>query len=374
MQEPAAWCTPNGGGAQVGVGATFHGWTIERGLGRGPVCQSWLASRGAERAVVRVLREQFAGDGQARTEWLRASWAANRFHHARVVKVIDQGVDANGAPVIVRAWAKGATLEESLQRGTWDPVTALRLVEQVLDALEMAHAHGIVHGGLSPTNVIVTPRGSMRLVDFATTPGLQSRQAGEVDALASARVGPFTPPERHQSPPALPSEPLDIWSVGACLYFALVGAAPLDVRHDLARLLAQCGGSVASGRGQDLDDVAAVVRLALCRDPVGRYDSAYAMLGDVRRLLAGRKPKLDGALAPVPTQSASQRAALPPLSSGMHGSRDADPEPAPRRANEWRGNVMLMMAIALLVALATFVMVRERLAEEPRDTTHPAGR
>lgn len=363
MQEAATWRTASSAGNQAAGDATFHGWTIERGLVGSRVCESWLAARGTERAVLRVLRQPFAADARARDEWLRASWAANRFHHGRVVKVIEQGTDARGAPVVVRAWVRGETLEEVIQRGTLDPMAALRLIEQVLDALEMAHAHGILHGALSPSNIVVTLRGSARLVDFATTPGLYARKPDDVDALAAARIGSFTPPERRQSPPALPSEASDVWSVGACLFFAMAGAPPADSRHEGDPWLAP-GGTAAPpmpGRREDSDDIADVVRLALSRDPNDRYDSAYAMLGDIRRLLAGRKPKLDGALAPVPTQSAAQRVALPPSSSGTRGMRA---EPAPQRPrSEWLGNVLLVLAIALLVGIATFVMVRERLAD-----------
>jgi serine/threonine-protein kinase len=369
MRELVTGFTATGGEAQAPVDPTFDGWALQMALGQGPVCQSWLASRGTDKAVVRVLRQPFASQAQARSEWLRASWAANRFHHGRVVKVVGQGVAPSGAPMIVRGWARGESLDEALRRGPWDPVSALRLAEQILDALEMAHAHGIVHGGLSPTNVIVTPRRSVRLVDFAATPGLQARKAGDVDALASVRVGPFAPPERQRSSPTAPSEPLDVWSVGACLYFMLVGAPPVDSGEDLAQRMAQLTAPAAAHSGPDTDDLAAVVRLALAADPRSRYESAYAMLGDVRRLLAGRKPKLDGALAPVPTQSASHRAALPPGSSGMRQLRKTEPEPRERSTREWRGNVVLMIAFALLVALATFVMARERLAEEPTRLT-----
>ena len=69
---------------------------------------------------------------------------------------------------------------------------ALRLAEQVLDALEIAHAHGVVHGAISPTNVLVTPRGSMRLCDFATPPGMAPR--AEQDVLAARRAVRGRPP------------------------------------------------------------------------------------------------------------------------------------------------------------------------------------
>lgn len=358
MQGTTSW--RNGrddGGARIG--AVVGGWTIERLLGSGPVCDSWLAVRGEQRAVVRRPRAPYADDRAARVEWLRASWSANRFHHARIVKVIEQAVDGDGVPVVIRGFSRGEPLEDAARRGAVDVAGALRLAERLLDVLEMAHAHGILHGALTPTNVLLTPRGSVRVVDFATTPGLLARRTGASGLLATARGGPFFAPERCTRPPAPPSEQADVWSVGACLHLALGGGEPPADARPLA------------GVGED---VAAVVAMALARDPLQRYESAYAMLGDVRRLLAGRKPKLDGSLAPVPSQSLAQVPLLvpeppsPPSSSRMRPVPDlpqAAPTAAPVRpaSREWLGNLLLVLAIALLVALAAYVVVRERLAD-----------
>lgn len=346
--DPATWSAD--GPATGRVGAMLGGWTVERALGGGPVCESFLVSRGAETGVLRVLREPWWRDERVRTEWARASWAANRFQHSRVTRVLEQATDERGAPVIVRAWAKGESLEAAVKRGAVNPTSALRLTEQLLDALEMAHAHGILHGALSPTNVVVTPRGTVRLVDFATTPGVLARRSGSSHALATSRVGPFLAPERRASPPGPATELADVWGAGACLHYALVGAPPPD---DL-------GEAGLSGP----DDATAVVLLALARDPAARYESAYAMLGDIRRVLAGKKPLLDGLLGPVPSQRAP---ALPPSSSGMRGLSGAVSLPSiPPSAGQWRGNLLLMAAIAVLVGLATFVLVRERLGDTPR--------
>jgi serine/threonine protein kinase len=317
------------------------GWTLERALGGGSVCESWLGRRAGDHAVVRVLRAEVAADERSRAQWLRASWSANRFHHARTVKIIEQSTDPRGSPVIVRHFAKGETLAQAVGRGVVDATFALRLAEQLLDVLEMAHAHGILHAGISPSNVIVTAHGSVRVVDFG--------HRGE-DLIAAARVGPFSAPERRALPASPPSEQADIWSVGACLRFAL-------------------------GPALQNADVAAVVDVATAPHPSERYESAYAMLGDVRRLLSGRKPKLRGAVAPVPSQSLVEASDLgagarPPSSSGMHGlPREGAP---PGGAGEWRGNLLLLVAIALLVGLGTFVLVRERLADAPREVTPAA--
>jgi serine/threonine-protein kinase len=340
LQDSATWRARRGEGegAQTRIPpVAVCGWTIERALGVGALCESWLATRDGTLAVLRVLRPRFAADDAMRAEWIRGSWSANRFHHGRVVRVIEQSADERGTPVLVRGWVKGESLERVVQRGPLDVARALRVAEQVLDALEMAHAHGILHAGLSPSNVILTPQGSVRITDFG--------HRGE-DVLAAARVGAFSAPERRAAPGASPSEESDVWSVAACLRFALA-SRPLNA------------------------DVMAVIDRAMAPDPCDRYESAYAMLGDVRRLLAGRQPKLRGALAPVPSQSFA-RPPLgednrpPPSSSGLRGLRGTAPPATPPPAGEWRGNALLVMAIAVLVGLATFVLVRERMADAPR--------
>jgi serine/threonine-protein kinase len=354
MQKLATPVTGGQKGEPRLVGGSLSGWAIERALSPGPTCRSWLVTKGGQRAVVRVLRQRLAVDRRAREQWLRASWAPNRFHHARVIRVIEQGSDERGTPVVVREWAEGQALQEKVDCAPLDPAFALRLAAQLLDALEMAHAHGIVHGALTPSNVVVTSRGSVRLVDFATSPWLLGRDAGSHDLLASARLGPFTAPEQRNARRWAPGEPSDVWSVGACLYFSLVGRPPTAPFEETQ--LARAAGA----------DVAAVVGYSLSRDPLARYESAYAMLGDVRRLLAGRKPKLDGSVTPL-SQNVSQRddpnAIRTPSSTTSRIFRPIGPPPAQHLPGEWRGNVLLMIAISLLVGLASFVLVRERLAD-----------
>jgi serine/threonine-protein kinase len=341
MHAETTTAVPAERGAATARASTLCGWTIERALGVGPVCASFLGARGAQRAVLRVLGSAIAADADARAEWLRASWAANRFHHSRVVKVLDQGVDSRGTPVIVRGFAQGQPLGEAIRDGRLDLTGILRLVEQLLDALEMAHAHGVLHGAITPTNVVVTPRGTARLLDFAATPGLFGRRSPASEALAASRLGPLLAPERRFSPPGPATELSDVWGVGVCLQYALGPLAGVS------------------------EDVSAVAALASATEPSRRYESAYAMLGDVRRLLAGKRPRLDASLGPVPSQHA-----LPPSSSGTRGvddAADAGARAPTAGAPERRGNVLLVLAIAVLVGAAAFVVVRERLTDAGRE-------
>ena len=183
---------------------------------------------------------------KARNEWARASWAANRFQHARGDEDDPGAADrrraarppsscvrgrsgrvargyARGAAAWTRGW-RSASPSSSSMRSRWRTRT------------------GVLHGALSPTNVVVTPRGTVRLLDFATTPGLLARRSGVSEALArvsrpswppsSARIASNRP---RGPPPHRPSSPTS-GRCGACLYFALAGeGAPLRRARALRR-------------------------------------------------------------------------------------------------------------------------------------------
>jgi serine/threonine protein kinase len=382
--------------AQQKLGLTLKGWRLGGLLGVGPISAAYDATRGvqdgASRGVVRIVIGSLAKNERARTQFIRAAYAASRFQHPRVIAVSGDGTDETGAPFVVRPWVDAEPLAMLVEReGPMSEVKALRLAEQVLDALEIAHAHGVVHGALTPSNLLVTPRGSIRLCDFAMPPGVGAR--AEDDVLASRRVSEWTPPERCSMSPEAATELGDLWGLGACLYFAVSKAFPrhgAETIADLARTRARPLREAALGVS---DNFAALVEHALEPDPTHRYEGAYAMLGDVRRVMAGRKPKLVDAQRPnpsgsysgtLPSRPGSHSGALPsrswhrPISSSISLADGRARQPSSGslskievRRSEWKGNVALILAIAALVGVATFVMVRERVEEE---RLYPRGR
>jgi serine/threonine protein kinase len=364
--------------AKKRVGSTMKGWRLARLLGTGPVCAAYESFRGAddsgEHVVLRVMVGNIATHERARAMLLRGAYASNRFNHPRVIPVIGDGTDEGGTPFVVRPWIDAETLDQTLGKmeGPLTEAQVLRIAEQVLDALEIAHSHGIVHGAITSRNILVTPRGSVRLCDFSVPPGMGPRTSDDVDVLAQRRIGPFSAPERCGDEPGPASEQSDIYMLAACMYYAIARENPrgkVEGSADLARTPARPVRQVAPKVSEYF---AMVVDHALSLEPEARFESAYAMLGDVRRVMAGRKPKLGDARKPVPSGSfsaiplssrdgspSSQRASmlrgdLLPLSA-THSRRAA--------GAQWRGNMALILAIALLVGVATFVMVREKVEE-----------
>lgn len=372
--------------ARARVNTSLKGWRLARLLGVGPVTACYEVVRGTkdatERAALKVMLGNIAAHERSRSIFLRAAYAANRFQHARVLPIVEDGTDDRGVAYVVRPWVDGVEpLDAYLAKkgGKLPEKEVLRIAEQALDALEMAHAHGILHGAITPANLLVTPRGSVRLCDFATPPGLGARAAAESEPLDRRRIGPFTAPERAGETLQAPAEQCDVWSLAACLYYAISGQVPQRGDANGVPSLR----TVAEGVSEDL---VALVDQGLAFDPVYRYESAYAMLGDVRRVMAGRKPKLSDAAGPIPSQSLMD-VNNPPSSRALRAAQPfgADPSTgvlggsftaarAKGRRNEWRGNAALILAIAALVGVATFVVVREKIEEDRLDEAKARAR
>jgi serine/threonine-protein kinase len=365
--------------AEGKLNATLKGWRLVKLLGVGPVTAAYEAVRGAkdakEHATLRLMIGNVAKHEGARSVFLRGAYAANRFNHSRVLPIVEDGVDEDSVPFVVRPWADAVPLDEFVKDAPMEEKRVLRLAEQVLDALEMAHAHGILHGAIHPGNVLVNSRGSIRLCDFSTPPGLGSTRttAGD-EALTGLRASPFVAPERVGVGPQPPSETSDVYSVAACLYYALTRTAPRVDAHSRVAVKPLREVNPACS-----ESVALILEHALEIDPVKRYESAYAMLGDVRRAMAGRRPKLGDATSPVPSQSMQELPQVGPPSSRRFPSSSAMRDALPksqrsgslatlreRRRRETRGNVLLILAIALLVGIATFVLIREKRATEEK--------
>jgi serine/threonine protein kinase len=368
--------------ADAYVNTQVRGWRIVKLYGVGPITAAYEAYRGTkdatERATVRIMIGDLAFNERAKSHFLRSAYAANRFQHPRVLPILEDGTTSDGAPWVARSSGNAEPLRDRVEAGGPLPEPdVLRVAEQVLDALEIAHAHGIVHGAISPTNILLTERNSIRLCDFATPPGFGMRQGSEAEPLQIEHVGPTTAPELCLETSNLRTEQADVYAVGACLYYALTGQYPrsgAQTRDELSKATAVPVEVVRPDLKSHLSDV---INHALNFDPMKRYESAYAMLGDVRRVMARRKPKLSDSTGPTPSMSASEMSTGGAPSSrkiSLRSSFRPDPLGAapskrrpPRKHAEWRGNLILVLAIASLVGVATYVMVREKMEESRRD-------
>lgn len=136
--------------------------------------------------AIKVLPPKTARDPTLRARLLREARAASALRHPHIVTIY--GVEEHdGTPMIVMECVDGDTLEARLREGPLDPEVVREILLQVLDALEAAHAEGVLHRDLKPSNLIVESGGRVRILDF----GL----ATWVDGLGPTRGDPVEPNE-----------------------------------------------------------------------------------------------------------------------------------------------------------------------------------
>ncbi|NDD28333.1 MAG: serine/threonine protein kinase, partial [Proteobacteria bacterium] len=195
-------------------------------IGEGGMAWVYLArDRRLERLVVlKVLRDDRRDDAELRERFAREARSAAGLAHPNVLTVFD--VDAHeGTPFIVLEHHAARDLAVVLrERGRIEPRRAVRMAIDVLDALECAHARGLIHRDLKPHNLLVTDRGEIKITDF----GLAKAERSDSLTRTHGMVGTprYMSPEQAQGQEIGPQT--DLYALGVVLYEMLCGKPPFD--------------------------------------------------------------------------------------------------------------------------------------------------
>jgi serine/threonine protein kinase len=199
-------------------------YALSHQIGRGGMGAVWLArDLVLGRDVALKLIGVFPGGdtpGLARAQ--REANLAARLNHPHVVAVYDFVSDGDEQWLVMES-VVGADLASLVADGGLRPAEAARLLAQVAEALAAAHAAGIVHRDVKPSNIMVTADGTAKLADF----GIARARDSTITATGSVSGSPaYLAPEVASGQPA--TEASDVWSLGATLYQALSGRQPYD--------------------------------------------------------------------------------------------------------------------------------------------------
>lgn len=299
LGRPAGSTVPRTG-AQVPSAATATGqqriplrpawnatgaWQHAETLHDGPLTVVFRARpiAGGEAAyVLKRLQPHWVDDPRAVAMLKREAIVGQTVHHRNLVPVLDAGLD-HEPYYVVTPLLEGHTLE-TLLVGQPRPALAqaLWIVRQVADALNALDAAGWMHGDVKPSNIIVSPRGHVTLIDLGFA-RRRDEMRGETD-----RPLPGTP--HYMAPEMLisrlrPDARSDLYSLGTVLYRMLAGRLPFD--GDAATVLAQqLQGRPPALRALDRsipEEISALVQRLLAKDPLRRPNSPAEL---VRQLVA----------------------------------------------------------------------------------------
>ena len=265
------------------LGATLGEFEILERIGQGGMGTVYKARQPSlDRLVaVKVLRDELAARPAFVERLYREAQAAARLQHGNVVEV--HAVDeAEGRHYIAMEYIDGPSLADLLSRqGPLDSVVAADILTQVCAALVVAHAAGIIHCDVKPSNILLDADGTARITDF----GLARHTESEEELAAG---GPHLGTPLYLSPEVADAEPAtprsDLYSLGATFYHLLAGRPPFEgvtyaelvVKHAMeqATPLAETAPGVDPG-------LAGLIGRLLSKDPDERPVSAAAVLAEL---------------------------------------------------------------------------------------------
>lgn len=312
--------------AEPAIGATLGGYRIDALISRGGMGVVYRATHLAlDRPVaLKVIARELAGKEGFRERFLRESRLAARLDHPAAVPIFDAR-EEDGELIVAMRLVEGGDLRKLIEReGPLPAPRALTLLEQIADALDAAHAAGIVHRDVKPHNILVE-RDRAFLTDFGLAKALED--SGVLSDASVVGTLEYMSPEQWQGRRVGPAT--DIYSLGCVLYQALTGIAPY------ARKASDTEPEIPEG----LDTV---IERAVAKDPGDRYPSAGALIEAAREYEAG---------TPAKTRVLSERPDKPTLA--LSGRRKGAPG-RPRRALPtwpWRRLALGAAAVAAIVAL-----------------------
>jgi serine/threonine-protein kinase len=174
--------------------------------------------------AVKLLRPEVARTDEAARRFEREAEAMSRLRHPGCVAVTDFGRADDGSPFLVMEFLDGKSLAGSLaDEGRLSASRAVSIAVQILDAVDAAHATGVVHRDLKPENVMLAPYG-VKILDFGIAKILAAGETGITDAQAVFGTPEYLSPEQALGETA--DERADLYAIGVMLYEMLAGRRP----------------------------------------------------------------------------------------------------------------------------------------------------
>ena len=263
-------------------------YRLERQLGYGGMGTVWLARRGDgkldELAAVKLLNPGLLS-AKGGERFQREGLMLARLAHPGIARLLDAGLSTAGQPYLVLEYVDGKPIDEFARDSHFSLTERVRLFRQVLPAVDHAHSNHILHRDLKPSNILVTGRGSVKLLDFGIAKLLDRGGVGRRSLTVEGK--PVLTPH-YAAPEQIGGEDLtvatDVYALGVLLYVLVSGRHPTseDAATPMECMVTILSTKPASLGVGELDDILAK---ALRKEPGERYQSAAEFGQELDRFL-----------------------------------------------------------------------------------------
>jgi serine/threonine protein kinase/Flp pilus assembly protein TadD len=270
-------------------------YRIIKQLGAGGMGEVYLAldTKLDRKVAIKVLLPDSLAEANLKKRLLKEAQAAAKLDHPNICAVYDVS-EADSFTFIVMQYIEGETLADKMLLDPLELSTALDFAKQAAEGLAEAHRHGVLHRDIKPQNLIITPRGQLKILDFGLAKQMRANDSVDFEAPTATMLstpGHVVGTMPYMSPEQLHGEPLDacsdIFSLGVVFYEMLAGKHPFQDKSaagTLSRIMLGDPMPTEQFSTQVSPDLQAVLNKMLRKDKAARYQNAEDLLADLRRL------------------------------------------------------------------------------------------